>query len=60
MGVALAQTGPEGTMMMFSVNSEIAQGGTVAADYFWVIEREKGSPVKIPVKMAKRASSRPP
>jgi len=51
-GVALAQTGPEGTMMMFSVDYEIVQGNPDASGYLWVIERAKGSPAKVEVKMA--------
>ena len=39
-GVALAQTLPdEGTVMMFSVDYEVAQGEPSASGYVWVIER---------------------
>ncbi len=46
-GVSLPQTGPEGTMMMFSVEYEFVLGEPNSkAGYVWVIEREKGAPVK--------------
>ena len=51
-GVALPQTGPEGTMMMFSVDYEFAAGEPNAkAGYVWVIERTKGAPTKKPVQL---------
>jgi hypothetical protein len=51
-GVALPQTGLDGTMMMFSVDYEFVQGEPNSSGYVWVIERAKGSPEKIEVKLA--------
>lgn len=46
-GVALPQTGPNGTMMGFSVDYEFTQGGpSPASRYVWVIEPTRGQPVK--------------
>jgi hypothetical protein len=42
-GVALPQTGPEGTLMGFSVDYEFAQGEPNAEGYVWVIERARGA-----------------
>jgi hypothetical protein len=51
-GVALPQTGPEGTMMGFSVDYQFNQGEPPpSASFTWVIERAKGAPAKIQVKL---------
>ena len=51
-GVALGQPGPEGTMMMFSVEYEFIVGGPDnPPNYVWVIERAKGGSVKQPVSL---------
>jgi hypothetical protein len=50
-GVALAQTGPDGTMMMFSVDYEFAQGEASSSGYVWVIERARGNPAKVEVRL---------
>ncbi|MBN1394388.1 MAG: hypothetical protein JW959_05150 [Pirellulales bacterium] len=55
LGVALPQTGPEGTMMMFSVQYEFVSGAPdPKAQYFWVIERAKGAPQKIPCHLQRK------
>jgi hypothetical protein len=54
-GVALPQTGLEGTMMMFSVEYEV-QGEPNTAGYFWVIERAHGKPAKLERKLAKKGT----
>ncbi len=54
-GVALPQTGPEGTMMMFSVEYEFVLGEpNPKSGYVWVIERAKGAPVKQAVRLSKK------
>ncbi len=54
-GVALAQPGPEGTMMMFSVEYEFVLGEpNPKSGYVWVIERAKGAPVKQAVRLSKK------
>ena len=54
-GVALPQTGPEGTMMMFSVEYEFVLGEpNPKLGYVWVIERAKGAPVKRAVRLSKK------
>ena len=51
-GLSLPQTGPEGTMMGFSVDYQFSQGQPQPSEtFFWVIERAKGPPVKIAVKL---------
>jgi hypothetical protein len=55
MGVALAQTTTEGTMMMFSVDYEV-QGDSGESEFLWVIARAKGDPVKIRVKMSGKSN----
>jgi hypothetical protein len=51
-GVALPQTGPEGTMMGFSVDYQFNQGRPQPSEqFFWVIERSQGTPAKIPQKL---------
>jgi len=56
-GVALPQTGPEGTMMMFSVEYEFVLGEpNPKSGYVWVIERTKGAPVKQAVRLDKKGT----
>ena len=43
-GVALPQTGPDGTLMSFSVDYEFAQGEPSTDGDFWVIERARQAP----------------
>jgi hypothetical protein len=51
-GVALAQTGPEGTMMLFHVEYEFVNGDpSISYKYFWVIERAHGASIKFPRKL---------
>ena len=57
-GVALAQTGPEGTMMMFSVDYEVAQGEPSTSGYIWVIERAHGNAGKVEVKLTPKGTLR--
>ncbi len=45
-GVALPQTGPDGTLMSFSVDYEFAQGEPSTDGDFWVIERAHGKPLR--------------
>ncbi|MCE5269630.1 MAG: hypothetical protein LLG00_17265, partial [Planctomycetaceae bacterium] len=54
-GVALPQAGPEGTMMMFSVDYEV-QGEPATGGYVWVIERAKGQPAKIDRNLSKKGT----
>jgi hypothetical protein len=56
-GVALAQTLPdEGTVMMFSVDYEVAQGEPSPSGYIWVIERARGVPAKLEVKLTAKGT----
>jgi hypothetical protein len=55
-GVALAQTGPEGTMMLFSVDYEVTQGQPATSGYVWVIERAHGQPTKVEAKLAAKGT----
>jgi hypothetical protein len=55
-GVALAQTGPEGTMMMFSVDYEVAQSQSSTSGYIWVIERAHGAAAKVEVKLTAKGT----
>ena len=54
-GVALAQTGPEGTMMMFSVDYEVARPPN-SEGYIWVIERGTAKPGKVEVKLSAKGN----
>jgi hypothetical protein len=56
MGVALPQTGPEGTMMMFSVEYEFIQGQPSPEGNVWVIERTHGAPAKLQRKLTRKAT----
>lgn len=50
--LSLPQTGPEGTMMGFSVDYQFTQGQPQPSEtFFWVIQRAKGPPVKIAVQL---------
>jgi hypothetical protein len=53
LGVSLPQTGPEGTLMSFSVDYEM-QIEPSNATYVWVIEREQGKPAKIQRSLTKK------
>jgi hypothetical protein len=56
-GVALPQLGPEGTLMMFSVDYRFMEGRPNAeAKYAWVIQPAKGDPLEQEVKL-KRAGN---
>jgi hypothetical protein len=56
-GVALPQTGPEGTMMGFSVDYEFDQGQPQPSEEFvWVIERSQGEPAKLSKKLKPKGS----
>jgi hypothetical protein len=55
-GVALPQTGPEGTLMCFSVDYEFTQGEPGSSEYIWVIEREHGRPARQPVQLARQGN----
>jgi hypothetical protein len=56
-GVALPQLGPEGTLMMFSVDYRFMEGApNPAAKYAWVLEPAKGDPLEQPLKI-KRADN---
>ena len=55
-GVALPQTGPEGTLMSFSVDYEFIQGEPISSGYVWVIERAHGGPARQPVQLARQGS----
>jgi hypothetical protein len=55
-GVALPQTGPEGTLMSFSVDYEFAEGEPATAGYTWVIERAHGAAAKQKVQLKKQGN----
>ena len=55
-GVALAQTGPDGTLMSFSVDYQFTAGEPNAAGYVWVIERAQGAPARQPVRLARQGT----
>jgi hypothetical protein len=55
-GVSLAQTGPEGTMMLFSVDYEVTLGAPATAGYLWVIERAHGNAAKVEEKLASKGT----
>ena len=50
-GVVLPQTGPEGTLMSFSVDYEFVAGQPSPEGYVWVIQRAHGAPVKQQVRL---------
>lgn len=54
-GVALAQSGPEGTLMMFSVDYRFREGSPDnSAKYVWVIQPAKGEPREQVVKLRRQ------
>lgn len=53
-GVALPQTGPEGTLMSFSVDYSFDQGEPNPSGYSLVIERTRGAPAKQSVRLARK------
>ena len=55
-GVALPQTGPDGTLMSFSVDYEFTQGEPGSSAYIWVIERAHGGPARQPVQLARQGN----
>jgi len=56
-GVALAQTGLDGTLMSFSVDYQFVAGQADATTaYLWVIERAKGDPVRQPVRLSSQGA----
>jgi hypothetical protein len=55
-GVALPQTGPEGTLMSFSVDYEVGQADPSSAGYVWVIERAHGAAHKQKAQLAKKGN----
>lgn len=55
-GVALPQTGPNGTLMLFSVDYEFVEGEPSAEGYVWVIERAQGKPVRKEVKLLRKGN----
>ena len=50
-GVALAQTGPDGVLMSFSVDYEFAGQPDASCQYVWVIKRNRGEPASIAVNL---------
>lgn len=59
-GVALPQTGPEGTMMMFSVDYEFTQGTPDSQGYVWVIERTHGTATRQQVRLTTKGTLQTP
>jgi hypothetical protein len=57
-GVALAQTGPNGTMMLFSVDYEYLQGEPTPNRDVLVIERAHGGPHRVLVAQSKQQDGR--
>lgn len=54
-GVALAQTGPEGTLMMFSVDYRfLDEKVDPAARYLWIIQPASGEPLEQEVRLRKK------
>ena len=56
MGVALPQTGPQGTLMSFSVEYVAAVSDSHSADYVWVIERAHGARNKRSIRLDKEGT----
>lgn len=54
MGVALPQTGPQGTLMSFSVEYQAPPNDSTSSEYVWVIERAHGAPNKKSVRLDKQ------
>lgn len=58
-GVALPQTTPSGTVMSFSVDYRFIRGGPdPSAQYYWVVQRARGSPGRLPVRLAPSSTLR--
>jgi len=55
-GVALPQTGPEGTLMSFSVDYRFTRGKPRSSGYVWVIQRTRGAPARQPVRLAEKGN----
>jgi hypothetical protein len=54
-GVALAQTGPEGTLMSFSVDYRFMDGKPdKEGHYLWVIQPAVGDSLELPVQLKKK------
>ncbi|MHB8973341.1 MAG: hypothetical protein ACYC3X_24505 [Pirellulaceae bacterium] len=54
--MALPQTGPEGTLMSFSIDYEFTQGTPGSSGYIWVIERAHGDAARQPVQLARQGN----
>jgi hypothetical protein len=56
-GIGLAQTGPEGTIMSFSVLYQFVQGEPPSSvGYFLVIGRAQGAPAKVPARLSREGN----
>ena len=56
-GVALAQTGVDGTLMSFSVDYRFTQGTpNRASKYLWVLQPTNGSPLEQPVRLSQNST----
>jgi hypothetical protein len=55
-GVALPQTGPDGTLMSFSVDYEFTEGQPESGGYTWVIERAHGASAKQKAQLSSRGN----
>ena len=56
-GVALPQTGPEGTIMGFSADYQFASGGPqTGMKYFWLIKGAGGKAARIPVRLEQQGN----
>ena len=55
-GVALAQTGPDGVLMSFSVDYEFDDQPNASCEYLWVIKRSRGEPAGIPVDLQQKGT----
>jgi len=56
-GIALPQTGPEGTMMGFSVDYQFTTGEPqTSLKYFWIIQRAGGKAARIPVRLEQKGN----
>ena len=54
-GVALPQTGPEGTLMAFSVDYRFLDGTpNKEGQYLWIIQPAVGEPLEMPVQLKKK------
>jgi hypothetical protein len=55
-GVALPQTGLDGTLMSFSVDYEFTEGQPDLGGYVWVIERARGASIKQKAQLSNRGN----